>query len=369
MFCHLNKTVKLALSTLIGISASSTFALAQSPYVQTYGPTSNQQRAKAAAKQIENSSKTTKGATTSTKKKVDMVVAPKQHVSAGPKWQQFSDYINLKPGQENLPLKFTILNGSGGTPPLKAIRATLSGRNFFSEKDFKGNRKLSIDLSNALTAGSTQIVFQAFGDAGSAFKWQISSSVSPEVTSLSSDKAASEATLTAKGKNLPTDKASYVVKVDSEIALVSEATQDNFKFSIPKKVKPGKNKKVEISISGTKMKAFTITVLGVPEITYMDHISIAGNQTLTIKGKNFSTKKEDIEVTFNGTKGRVTGATDESISVVTPDIENLPSPQTVQVKVNGQACKRSGVLLGSMRVIPNAEGAAYSPFEIPTQLR
>lgn len=89
-----------------------------------------------------------------------MIVKPKQYVSAGPKWQQFIDYINLKPGQENLPLKFTILNGSSGTPPLKAINATLSGRNFFSQKDFQGKRKLSINLTNALTAGSTQIVFQ-----------------------------------------------------------------------------------------------------------------------------------------------------------------------------------------------------------------
>lgn len=195
---------KVAGLSALAIAALSTSVVnAQSPYVQTYGKLKQEERAEEAAKQIQNSSKATTGSdktkatsastasstTTTSQKKSEMIVKPKQYVSAGPKWQQFIDYINLKPGQENLPLKFTILNGSSGTPPLKAINATLSGRNFFTQKDFQGKRKLSINLTNALTAGSTQIVFQAYGDAGSAFKWQITSNVSPEITAISPDKA------------------------------------------------------------------------------------------------------------------------------------------------------------------------------------
>lgn len=368
------------LSALAIVALSTSVVNAQSPYVQTYGKLKQEERAEEAAKQIQNSSKATTGSdktkntSTSTaastsataQKKSEMIVKPKQYVSAGPKWQQFIDYINLKPGQENLPLKFTILNGSSGTPPLKAINATLSGRNFFTQKDFQGKRKLSINLTDALTAGSTQIVFQAYGDAGSAFKWQITSNVSPEITAISPDKAGLGSDITAKGKNLPTDKSAYKVKVDNVLASVSDAATDNFKFKIPKDVKPGKDKKVEITISGVKMKTFKIAVQAAPELTYLSHISIADGQTLVIKGKNFSKDPKDIQVTFNGTKGLVTGSSEDSISVVFPTIENIPSRVTIQVKVGDMACTKPGMILGSMRNIPN--NGTYSPFEVAPHL-
>lgn len=360
------KIIKTSISTLLLASVLFVPAsLAQSPYVQTYGKQNNTQRADKAAKQIQNSAKTTATAN-ATKSKVKMIVPPTQHISAGPKWQQFADYINLKPGQENLPLKFTVLNGSGGTPPLRAIRANLSGRRLFTEKDFQGKRKLSIDLSNALTAGSTQIVFQSYGAAGSAFKWQITSSVSPVVTSLKPDKAAKEADITVTGKSLPTDKRAYIVKVDGVIANVSDATVENFKFKVPKRVKAGKDKKVEITIAGAKMKTLKLTIQDQPEITYLSHVSIAGSQLLTIKGKNFSKDPKDIEVTFNGAKGNVTASSDDSISVVTPEIEAMPAPVTIQVKVGDLNCKKAGMILFSQRNIPN--NGTYSPFQVARHL-
>lgn len=358
------RVFKTTLSTLLLASLATPACLAQSPYVQTYGKQNNTQRAKQAAKQINNSSKT--ATTKATKKKVEMIVTPKQHVSAGPKWQQFVDYINLKPGQENLPLKFTILNGSGGTPPLRAIRANLSGRRLFTEKDFQGKRKLSIDLSKALTAGSTQIVFQSYGAAGSAFKWQVTSSVSPEVKSLKPSKAGKEEEVTVSGKNLPTDKRAYIVKVDGVIARVTDATIENFKFKVPKKVKAGKDKTVAISISGTKMKSLKLTIQDAPELTYLSHISIAGGQVLQIKGKNFSKKVSDIEVTFNGVKGSVLSSSDKIINVATPDIEAIPSRVTIQVKIGEMTCKKPGMILFSQRNIPN--NGTYSPFEVARHL-
>lgn len=380
------KIQKVQKASVAGLSALAIAALwasvanAQSPYVQTYGKLKQEERAEEAAKQIQNSSKATTGSdkttatatatasssTAATQKKTEMIVKPKQYVSAGPKWQQFVDYINLKPGQEDLPLKFTILNGSSGTPPLKAINATLSGRNFFSQKDFQGKRKLSINLTDALTAGSTQIVFQAYGDAGSAFKWQITSNVSPEVTSISPDKAGLGSDVTAKGKNLPTDKGAYKVKIDGVLASVSDASAENFKFKIPKDVKPGKDKKVEITIAGVKMKTFKIAIQAAPELTSLSHLSIADGQTLIIKGKNFSKNPKDIEVTFNGSKGTVTSSSEDSISVIFPSIENIPARVTIQVKVGDMACTKPGMILGSMRNIPN--NGTYSPFEVAPHL-
>lgn len=387
MFAHLkssksfNTCLLAPLSILLFAPATSAqsnvdgMQIAQSKYVQTYsfGKKTTTPQKKTQTKSTSAKSSSTKPAQKTTtkkvakKKKLKMIVGPKQYTSAGgAKWQKFTDSINLKPGQEKLPLKFTILNGSGGTPPLRAIRATLSGRVLFTEKDFKGKRKLSINMTNALTSGATQIIFTSYGAAGSAFKWQITSATSPEIISLSPSKAEKSKPLVVKGKNLPAQASAIKVTVDKIVAKVSDTKEDGFKITIPKRVKPGKNKIVSISVGGQKLKTYKISIQSAPVITFFSHIAIAGNQVLRINGKNFSTDKKDVEVTFGSQKGIVMGASEKSISVMTPDFLNIPGVLSVKVKVSGVDCKKPGKILGSMRNIPN--DGNFSPFSVPNHL-
>lgn len=359
------------------IAAGGLTARAQSPYIQTYGKEKAPQEVKTAttssAGQKGSDGKSTdakdtgKTATKTAKKKPALIVKPKQHVCAGGgKWEQFADYIVLQPGQELLPLTLGVLNGSSGTKPLRGLRATLAGRDLFKETDFKGKPTLSMDLSNALTSGSTQIIFQAFGAAGSAFKWQISTSAEPSITGLAPTRAGAGDKIKANGKNLPEDKKAITVKVDGQLAEVSKADPKFIEFTVPDKMKTGKDKPVEITISGQKMKTYTLTIAGKPEITSMDMVSVNPGGVLTINGKNFSKDKKEIEVKVNGDTATVSSCSDSSIAIIIPPLDNVPCVLTVDIKVGGVSVPKPGMLVGGQRVIPNDDG--YSPFEPASHL-
>lgn len=290
----------------------------------------------------------------------------KDFVSQGPKWQNFSDYIDLKPGQEQMPLTLTVNNGTQGTTPYRAIRATLAGKQLFSERDFTG-RTLQLDLSGALTPGPTQIIFTAYGNAGSTFNWQVASTVKADITGLAKDKASIGDKVKAQGKNLPTDLKAYSVKVDGTAATVNSATATGVEFTIPDKIKPGKAKPVEIKVSGVKAKALTINIVGKPEIKGLNYLALSGGQVLTISGINFGTTLGDVKVTFNGQSGQVQSVTDTSINVITPEFGASPGTLEVKVTVDGLEVAKPAKMLSSMRAIPNDDN--LSPFEIPDHLR
>lgn len=314
---------------------------------------------------------TTKTSTTSTgtkapAKPIIIDQSAKDFVSQGPKWQTFSDYIDVKPGQEALPMTLTVRNGTQGTTPFRAIRATLGGKTLFTEGKFTNNT-LQLDMSGALTPGPTQIVFTAWGNAGSTFNWQLSSSTRPEITGLSAAKASPGDKVKANGKNLPTDLKQYAIKVDGSNATVKSATGQAVEFEIPDKLKAGKGKPVEIKVSGVKAKPFTITIAVKPEIKGFNYVAVSGNQVLTISGTNFGTDASDVKVTFNGASGTIQSVSDNVINVVTPEFGVSPGTLEVKVTVGGLDADKPGRLLSSMRCIPNDDG--YSPYEIPNHLR
>ncbi len=295
------------------------------------------------------------------------IVKPIKHVSPdGTKWNQFADFIMLKPGQENFPLTMTINNGVDGTQ-FRAIRGTLSGRDLFNEKSFKGKSTLVLDLTNALSAGSTQVVFQTFGPKGASFSWDLTSKLSPTVTGLNPANAGSGATVRAAGKMLPTDVKSFQITVGGKPATVSAATAQSVDFRVPDGLKPDAKGEVPvlITVAGIKQKPLTLKVVSDPEITSFDHLSISSQQTLTISGKNFGKDASKVKVTFGGIPGTITSISDNSITLLTPEISDIPSKKEVQVEVDGNKCKKPGVLFFSMRNVEN-DGSG-NPFSIPSQ--
>lgn len=328
--------------------------------------TSTQTTDKSTGTTATSKTSTTKTTTKAPAKPIVIDQSAKDFVSQGPKWQNFSDYIDLKTGQEALPMTLTVNNGTQGTTPFRAIRATLGGKQLFSENSFKG-KTLQLDLSGALSSGSTQIVFTGWGNAGSSFNWQLTSSSRPDITGLSAAKASPGDKIKANGKNLPTDLKQYAIKVDGTDATVKSATGQAVEFVIPDKLKSGKNKPVEIKVSGVKAKPFTITIAVKPELKGFNYVAVSGNQILTISGTNFGTDASDVKVTFNGTAGTIQSVSDNTINVVTPEFGASPGTVEVKVSVGGLDADKSGRLLSSMRCIPNDDG--YSPFEIPSHLR
>ncbi len=309
----------------------------------------------------------TKAAATPTKKEAKplYIVKATKHVSAGPKWNQFADYIVLKPGQENLPLTLTVTNGVDGTTPLRAIRGYLAGRDLFNEKSFKGNTVLVLDMSGALTPGSTQLVFQAWGDAGSAFSWDLTSKSTPTIIGLSPKNSGPGKNVKATGKLLPLDVKAYQITVGGKPASIVSAAVEAVEFRIPDGLKPDNKGEVtvQVTIAGAKAKPMQLKIALDPEISSFSHVSIASEQTMTITGKNFGTDVSKVKVTFGGKAGDVLSCSDTTINVRTPEIAEMPARKEVQVEIDGLKAKKPGVILFSMRNVEN--DGNYNPFTLP----
>jgi len=282
-------------------------------------------------------------------------------------WQTFPSYIELKPGQETLPLTLTIDNGPDETTPMTAIRGDLAGRRLFTEKNFAGKRVLKIDMTNALAPGSTQIIFSTFGAKGSKFSWKLTSNAVPTITKLEGDSITPGKTAKASGSLLPSETNLYTVKVgDKPSSVVSVAENKSVEFKIPQDVKGNEKGEVSIqfTISGQKLKPITAKLVLPPEITSFDYISVNPSlrKPLTISGKNFSKKVSENKVTFNGLPADILSATDTSLTVLVPLTDNVPASQQVGIEVNGLKAQKMGVIWFDMRDCPNEFGS--SPFEI-----
>lgn len=312
---------------------------------------------------------TATGTPAAPKAKIVVIAKPTKHVSTAAKWQQFADYIILKPGQESLPLTLNVYNGPEGSKPMRAIRATLSGRELFTEKSFKGKETLALDLSDALTPGSTQIVFQTYGDVGATFTWDLTSKSSPSIKELNPKSATIGASVKATGKQLPTDVRAYTITVGGKAATVSTAGGDAVEFKVPDGIKPDAKGEVPVlvTVSGQKFKALMLKVVSEPEIQSFSHVSISSQQVMTITGKNFGKDAAKVKVTFGGIPGDIMSCSDNSITVRTPEITEIPSTREVLVTVDGVKCKKAGTLFFSMRNVENNDG--YSPFGVPNQFQ
>lgn len=297
------------------------------------------------------------------------IVKPQKHVATGGKWNQFADYIILRPGQETLPLTLTINNGGENGKPMRAIRATLSGRDLFNEKSFNGKNTLVLDLTGALSAGSTQIVFQCYGDQGSYFTWDLTSKSTPTIKELSPKSALIGASVKAVGKLLPIEPKSYQITVGGKVATVTSATTEGVEFKVPDGIKPDSKGEVPVLITaaGIKFKAMMLKIGADPEISSFSHVSISSQQTMTISGKNFGKDPAKVKVTFGGIPGDIVSLSDTSITVRTPEITDIPSTKEVQITVDGNKCKKPGILFFSMRNVENSDG--YSPFSVPGQFQ
>lgn len=283
-------------------------------------------------------------------------------------WQTFPSYIELKPGQETLPLTLTVDNGPDDSTPMTAIRGDLAGRRLFTEKNFAGKKTLKIDMSNALAPGATQIVFSTFGAKGSKFSWKVTSNATPNITKIDGQSITPDKTAKAIGTLLPGETNLYTVKVGGVSSTVTSVSSDNksVEFRVPKDLKANEKGEVtvEFTIAGAKIKPLTIKVTSPPEIASFDWIAVNPSlrKPLTITGKNFSKKPQENKVTFNGLPGEILSSSETSLTVMVPLTDNMPAPQTVSVEVNGLKANKNGTIMFDMRDTPNENGA--SPFEI-----
>jgi IPT/TIG domain len=271
------------------------------------------------------------------------------------KWQTFSDYINLKPGQDSMPLTLTFANGDGG-PPFQRTRIVLAGNVLGSDQDFKDN-KLTKDMTRAIGPGSTRMIIQAFGPVGAKMTWKLTTS-SLGITSVVPDSFGPADVPVVKGKGFGPGAKVFIGK---KAITVKSASAGELRLSLPEDLEGGKQDLI-VQVGTSRTAPYKVTVKQTPQLSSINLISAPPGQTITLSGKNFSTTASDNVVTFSGPTGTgtgaVSGATPTALTVVVPELQ-FPTTVQVGVKTNGIESKEKLNIDISQRVIENGQSVSF----------
>lgn len=268
-------------------------------------------------------------------------------VSKTRKWQRFSDYINLKAGQDQAPLTLSFQNGNDISTAFDQMRISLAGRILASEKDFK-NRQLALNMTGALGVGGTQLLIDAYGPLDACLTWKLTTK-KVQLTSVNPTTIAPGDKVTLVGKNFTSFAQVTIGKANAKVNTAS-ATQ--LQITVPNDVESGKQS-VVVTIAGVKSSPQTVTVKAAPQVTGIDMLSAPPGQQVTIQGKGFSSKSGDNQVTFNGTPASVVSASASSLTVIVPEISYPQWNVEIKVKTNGIEGKGTAHINVQQRVIPN----------------
>lgn len=277
--------------------------------------------------------------------------------------QQFADYINIKPGQEWLPLTLTFYNGSEKNPGFTWLRVSIGGRPAYTEKDFRGGKTFSDDLTRDLGSGATQVVVQAGGPVGATLQWALTTP-KPILTKAKPDKTPTGQSITLEGSNFSPTPALNVVTMEGKPVAVVSATTTSLEVKVPDDAKVGKNE-VLVTVVGMKTDPVTVTVQPKPEVTGVSMISAPPGQPLVISGKNFSSKPQDNKVVIGDYAADITAASPTSLTVTIPlaldpiqPVWELP----VVVETNGVKSNDDVTVNVQNRVIETDSESPSGPF-------
>jgi hypothetical protein len=279
---------------------------------------------------------------------IAVVQESKPIVQTSAKWQTFTDYINIKQGQDTVPLTMTFRNGSETALPFESMQILLAGRLLGTEKNFK-SRVFTLDMTNALAVGGTQLIIKAYGPAGAAMSWQITTP-KISVTSIAPKEAAPTDKITINGKNFARGA---LVQIGKQWAKITELNPTKMVVEVPGDIEGGKQQLI-VTQATIKSKAQELNIKAAPSVTGIDTLSAPPGQHVTVTGSGFSKRASDNIVTFNGTPASVTSASATSLGVIIPEMHFPQWDVQIKVKTYGQESKDSVKMNIQSRVIENS---------------
>jgi len=262
------------------------------------------------------------------------------------KWQTFTDYINLKPGQESMPLTLSFVNGDGG-PSFVGLRIVVAGNVLASNTDFKDG-KLSKNMTRAMGPGSSRMIIQAFGPVGAKMSWQLTTS-SLSITSVTPDTFGPADVPVVKGKGFGPGAVVYIGK---KVIAVKSASAGELRLTVPEEMDGGKQDLI-VQVGSNRSAPYKVTVKLTPQVLGINMISTAPGNPVTLSGKNFSTNANENVVTIGGVTAPVTSASATSLTVTVPEMTFPAWYLPVIVKTNGVESKEKVTLNLNQRVIEN----------------
>lgn len=348
----------MALGLALGLIGSGSIALAETVnYPQTSKATTSGSSTVVTSKSSSTTtSSTTSKSTTTGTSSTDLVAlqGPTQVVHNGKGWKENPCYINIKQGQDVLPLTMTVNNGVNGTAKVTGVRITLNGRKLADESYFRGSDKFSIDMSGLLSAGDTQMVIQTFGPSGAAISWVLTTG-KIKVSDIKPESGAVGDKMTISGKNLPKQVSAYKLFVGNQPATIKSVTDKQIEFIVPSGL-TGEKQTVTLYIAGVKCDPLYFKTKAAPVITGVDMLEAPPSSPIVITGKGFSTKASENTVQVGGATCQITSCSATQITAIIP--ESIQCPQRdipVTVKTNGVDAKGTVTMSVTMRTIRGGE--------------
>jgi hypothetical protein len=286
---------------------------------------------------------------------------PVQIVHSGTGWKNNPVYVSLKKGQEILPMTMTFTNGANGNAKVSGLRVMLNGRKLADETYFRGSDRFSLNMSDLLTSGDTQMVVQTFGPAGSSVSWVLTTN-KIKVSEIKPDTGAAGDKIVITGKNLPKQISAYQIFVGKQPATIKSVTATQIEFIVPTGL-DGSKQTVTLYIAGVKCDPLFLKMKSAPEITGVNMIETTPASSITVYGKGFSVKASENQVFVGGTPLQVTSSTATQIEAFIPDSIQCPQRDIpVTVKTNGVDAKGSVTTCVTMRTIRSGESLPADGF-------
>jgi hypothetical protein len=157
---------------------------------------------------------------------------------------------------------------------------------------------------------------------------------SPVISAVSPKQGPEGTKVTITGKNFGLTKSDNTVTFNGTKAGVQSASETKLVVKVPKDAMTG-SVKVKTNGQTAEGATFTVTETAAPQVKITSVKPKKGSigTKVTIKGKNFASKKSSNTVTFNGTKATVKSASSTKLEVAVP---KGASTGNVKVKAGGQ---------------------------------
>ncbi|MBY0357213.1 MAG: IPT/TIG domain-containing protein [Candidatus Obscuribacterales bacterium] len=247
--------------------------------------------------------------------------------------QNFQDWMTLKPGQENLPLRLNIYNGSHEIPSYKWFRITIGGYLVATEANLRGAEEGSVDVSGVIQGGNMQILVEAGGVPGAAL-WFNLSAPKTELHSIDPEQVRQGQKIVLGGNNFSSQTNQNTVYLNSKTATVLSSTASSIVAQVPADADLGPNR-VEVSVNGMASQSLSLNVYQrpAPELIAFDVWMAPPGGTVTLTGRNFSNRADENKVFFGSVPAAVSSATTTQLVIIVPTWSWGPSQLNIPVSV------------------------------------
>jgi hypothetical protein len=249
--------------------------------------------------------------------------------------QHFVDYINLKPGQEKLPLKLTFFNKGFNT-----LSCNIAGYPVLDRKKVTNVEALPVDMTGNIGAGSSQVLLDLTGAPDASFSWRLTAPL-PTLKSAKPNEAGPGDSVTLTGTNFCPDAQWNTVSIGGKKATVKSASATSLEITVPDDIEVGKQKS-DVTVIGQKTSSIELTIKATPEVTGISLNSAPPGQEIVVTGKHFSKNAGENKVTIGGVAASVVSGDSNSLTVIIPDGTNNPAyGLPVKVEVGKQQSKEN----------------------------